>query len=180
MQALVPDGVYRWLSGRLSGCGAGVADQRPPPLAGDERETLGALLQYHRESLVRKVSGLDEAPARRRFVGSDTTLLWLVKHAAGAEARWVLWNFAHQVESVRGDTLLPEDTVAGVIEEYRATWAQVDAVVASASLEDQCSTLSTADTVNLRWVMTHLLEETARHAGHADILRELLDGQTGR
>ena len=159
---------------------AGVPDQKPPRLAGDERATLHALLQYHRVSLVRKVTGIDDTSARRRFVDSETTLLWLVKHAAGAEARWVLWSFAGQVDSVRDDAITPGDTIAAAIDEYRATWASVDAVVAAADLDDESRAVSGDDVVNLRWIVTHLLEETARHAGHADILRELIDGQTGR
>jgi phytoene/squalene synthetase len=155
-------------------------DLKPPRLAAGERETVQALLQYHRESLVRKVTGIDDAAARRRFVGSDTTLLWLLKHAAGAEARWVLWSFAHQLDSVRDDTVGPDDTLSALIDDYQTTWAAVDAVVAVASLDDKCPAVSGTDVVNLRWVLTHLLEETARHAGHADILRELIDGQTGR
>ena len=157
-----------------------MTDLKPPRFAAGERETLHALLQYHRESLVRKVTGIDDASARRRFVGSDTTLLWLVKHAAGAEARWVLWSFAGQVDAVRDDAVGPDDTLAGVTDEYRTTWVRVDAVVSAASLDDRCRAISGDDVVNLRWVVTHLLEETARHAGHADILRELVDGQTGR
>jgi hypothetical protein len=157
-----------------------MTDQKPPRFAASERETLHALLQYHRESLVRKATGIDDASARRRFVGSDTTLMWLVKHAAGAEARWVLWSFAGQVDGVRDDAVGPDDTLATVIDEYRTTWVRVDAVVSAASLDDRCRAISGDDVVNLRWVVTHLLEETARHAGHADILRELIDGQTGR
>lgn len=157
-----------------------MADQKPPRLVAGERETLHALLQYHRESLVRKVEGIDDDAARRRLVGSDTTLLWLVKHAAGAEQRWVLWGFAGKVDAVRDDTVSPADNIASVVAEYRDTWAQVDAVVAAADLEDTCKAISGDDVVNLRWIVTHLLEETARHAGHADILRELVDGQTGR
>jgi hypothetical protein len=159
---------------------ADVPDQKPPRFAADERETLHALLQYHRESLVRKVTGIDDESARRRFVGSDTTLLWLVKHAAGAEARWVLWSFAGQVDGVRDDAVGPDDSLSTAVDEYRTTWALVDFVVAAASLDDRCPAVSGSDVVNLRWVLTHLLEETARHAGHADILRERIDGQTGR
>ena len=156
-------------------------DLKPPRFVGDERETLHRLLQYHRDSLARKVADLDDASARRRLVGSDTKLLWLVKHAAGAEARWVLWSFARQQSGVRADdTIGPDDTVASVVADYRDTWSRVDAIVSAASLEDRCPALSGDGEVNLRWVLTHLLEETARHAGHADILRELIDGQTGR
>lgn len=155
-------------------------DQQPPRLAEDERKTLHALLQYHRDSLVRKVTGIDNASARHRFVGSDTTLLWLVKHAAGAEARWVLWSFAGQVDGVRDDAVSREDTLDGAVDDYRTIWASVDSVVSGASLDERCRAVSGDDVVNLRWIMTHLLEETARHAGHADILRELIDGQVGR
>lgn len=155
-------------------------DQKPPRLAAGERETLQALWQYHRESLLRKLEGIDEEAARRRIVPSETSLLWLVKHAAGAEMRWVLWSFAGAVDGVRDDALQPEDTIDTVANEYRETWTRVDAVVSSSNLDDRCRALSRADIVNLRWIAFHLLEETARHAGHADILRELIDGQTGR
>ena len=63
---------------------------------------------------------------------------------------------------------------------YRAAWARADAVAAAASLDQPCRPSSGQTPVNLRWVLTHLLEETVRHAGHADILRELIDGTTGR
>ena len=157
-----------------------MADQKPPRLVAGERETLHALWQYHRQSLVKKATGIDDEAARTRFVGSDTTLLWLLKHAAGTEMRWVLSGFAHQVDDVRADTIDADDTLDGVIAEYRATWERVDAVVASSDLDATCRAISGDDEVNLRWIVTHLLEETARHAGHADIIRELIDGQTGR
>lgn len=157
-----------------------VPDQKPPRLIGDERETLRTLWQYHRESLVRKVIDVDEDAARRRFVPSDTTLLWLIKHAAGAEMRWVLWSFAGQLNFVRDDAVEPDDTVNSVVAEYRDTWTRVDEVVSATGLDDECRAVSGDDVVNLRWIVVHLLEETARHAGHADILRELIDGQTGR
>ena len=159
---------------------AAVPDRKPPRLAADERRTVQALWQYHRESLVRKVQGIDDDLARRRLVPSETSLLWLVKHASGAEMRWVLWSFAGEVDGVRDDSVRPDDTLEAVIAEYETTWARVDGVVSAASLDDQCRALSGDDVVNLRWIVFHLLEETARHAGHADIIRELLDGQTGR
>jgi hypothetical protein len=65
-----------------------VPDQKPPKLDGGERETLQALLQYQRESLVRKVTGIDDGAARMTSVGSGTTLLWLMKHMARAETLW--------------------------------------------------------------------------------------------
>lgn len=155
-------------------------DRKPPRLVGDERGTLHALLQYHRESLVRKVEGVNEDDARRHLVNSDTTLHWLLKHTAGAAARWVLATFAGETEPIPEDGMRSDDTVASAVQRCRDIWARVDAVVATSDLEATCRSLSDDDTVNLRWIVTHLLEETARQAGHADILRELIDGQTGR
>jgi len=148
-----------------------------------ERETLQALLQYQRDSLVRKVAGLDDQAARQSPVGSGTTLLWLVKHMAHAESIWILHRFAGLETGVAGDTVAPDDTLRGAVGSYRRTWEQVDAVVVSAaSLDEGCSRADSESgpPVNLRWVLMHLLEETARHAGHADILREIIDGRTGR
>jgi Protein of unknown function (DUF664) len=157
-----------------------VPDRPPPRLEGDERETLRALLQYQRESVVRKVAGLDETAARRPLVGSGTTLLWLVKHLAWAEALWIAQRFAGDDEPLPDGTVQPDDTLASAVAAYRDIWRRVDAIVAAASLDDPCRNLARGAPVNLRWVLAHLLEETARHAGHADILRELIDGQTGR
>jgi hypothetical protein len=143
---------------------------------------LHALLQYTRESLVRKVEGVSDDDARRPFVPSDTTLLWLLKHVRMAELLWVCERFAHDGTVVPSDRVDVADTVAGAVAAYRATWAVTDAVVLGADpLDAVCRGPGAGDPpVNLRWVLAHLLEETARHAGHADILRELLDGSTGR
>ncbi len=156
-------------------------DQKPPRLVGDERETVHALLQYQRRSLVRKVAGVDDDAARRSAVGSGTTLLWLVKHMTRAESLWILCRFAGQDVAIPDDTVDPDDTVEGVIDAYEETWQRTDKVVAATpSLDEGCRDVGDEAQVNLRWVLMHLLEETARHAGHADILRELFDGRTGR
>lgn len=140
-----------------------------------------ALLQFQRESLVRKVADVDEGSARKPLVGSGTTLLWLMKHMARAETMWILHRFAGQDFRVPDDTVREDDTLAAAVDAYRATWASVDAIVsAAASLDRSCQKVGDEEPANLRWVLMHLLEETARHAGHADILRELIDGHTGR
>jgi uncharacterized damage-inducible protein DinB len=158
-----------------------VADHKPPRLAGGEAETLRALLQFQRESLLRKVEGLDEAAARRQLVGTATTLLWLVKHMARAEVTWVLYRFAGQDIAVPADQPDASDTLAAATAEYRVTWRRVDQIAfGDSSLDELCRRQDVEPPVSLRWVLMHLLEETARHAGHADILRELIDGQTGR
>jgi hypothetical protein len=158
-----------------------MADRKSPKLEGDERQTVTALLQFQRESFVRKVTDVDEASARTALVDSGTTLLWLVKHLAQAESLWILQRFAGQEVDLPDATVHPDDTVDGAVAAYRATWRRVDAVVSSApSLDERCRDTGDVDGANLRWVLMHLLEETARHAGHADILRELIDGHTGR
>jgi uncharacterized damage-inducible protein DinB len=154
-----------------------MVDRKPPRMAGGERETLIGLLRFQRESLVRKVTGLDDEAARRRLVGSETTLLWLVNHLAWAEELWLAHRFAEQDKATLPQ---PRDTIAEAVEAYRATWKRVDAIVAAAELDDLSRRNEDAPPVNLRWILAHLLEETARHAGHADILRELIDGETGR
>jgi len=158
-----------------------VPDQKPPRLVAGERETLLALLQYQRDSLVRKVTGVDDDAARRSPVGSGTSLLWLTKHMAGAEITWIVVRYAGEQVPPRDDSVQPGETLAAAVDNYVATWARVDAIVAAApDLEASCRNVGNESPVNLRWVLMHLLEETARHAGHADILRELADGNTGR
>jgi hypothetical protein len=138
-----------------------------------------ALLQFQRESLLRKLTGLDSEAVRRRLVDSETTLMWLVKHLTRAEPMWLALRFAGQDVVLPEEAVLPSDTVESVSAAYQAAWAESDAIAAAASLDDPCRR-HPEPVPNLRWVLTHMLEETARHAGHADILRELIDGRTGR
>jgi hypothetical protein len=158
-----------------------MADRKPPRLAAGESETVRALLQYQRDSLVRKAAGLDAAAVRQAPVPSGTNLLWLIKHMTRAEITWILYRFAGQDVEIPADEPEPGDTLAAVTAAYQATWRRIDAVAfAQPSLDEPCRRPDAQPPVNLRWVLLHLLEETARHAGHADILRELTDGQTGR
>jgi uncharacterized damage-inducible protein DinB len=157
-----------------------MVDKKPPRSFGDERDVLMTLLQYQRESLARKVVGVDDEAARQSPVNSGTTLLWLIRHLAGAERLWIIHRFAggqqpplaHEASS---------DTVDSALAAYRQTWADVDTVIAATASLDQASVIGDdSGRPTLRWILAHLLEETARHAGHADILRELIDGATGR
>jgi hypothetical protein len=157
-----------------------MADLRPPARHGDERETLMSLLQFQRESFVRKVTGIDDEAARRRLVPSATTLFWLTRHLTYAELIWVVIRFAgERVELPDPDS--GDGTIDWAIDQYQQTWRMVDALIArEASLDGMCRNFEREPNVDLRWVIAHLLEETARHAGHADIIRELIDGSTGR
>jgi len=158
-----------------------VADLKPPRLDGGERETLLALLDYQRESLIRKLAGLDGASARLSPVDSGTSLLWLIVHLTRAEVTWVSDRFAGLDIDVPDDGVAVDLAPADAIDRYRQGSRFADRVIlGAASLDEPCRRPDAPAPVNLRWVVMHLLEETARHAGHADILREWLDGQTGR
>jgi hypothetical protein len=157
-----------------------VADRKPPRIDGDDRRVLGALLQFQRESLAGKIDGVDEWDARRALVSSGTSLLWLARHVARAESLWLEVRFAGAEPTVPDDTVGPDDTVAAALDAYRAVWSRSDAIVAGAGLDERCRAADAGDPPTLRWVLAHLLQETARHAGHADILREQIDGATGR
>jgi hypothetical protein len=164
-----------------------MADRKPPRVDGDDRRVLGELLQFQRESLASKIDGVDEWDARRALVPSGTSLLWLARHMARAEDLWLRVRFAgaEPAGGVGGveDTVGPDDTVTAALDAYRAVWPLSDAIVAAADLDDRCRGADSADDTDpptLRWVLAHLLQETARHAGHADILREQIDGATGR
>lgn len=127
------------------------------------------------------MSGVDEAAVRESPVPSGTTLLWLMQHMARAESLWIVQRFAGTRDEIADEDSDSDDTMAAAIATYRRTWERVDAIIDdTASLDELCRNLGDDTPLNLRWVLLHLLEETARHAGHADILRELIDGETGR
>ncbi|HEY4929136.1 MAG TPA: DinB family protein [Acidimicrobiales bacterium] len=158
-----------------------MTDHRSPRIEADELSTLMALLQYQRESLVRKVEGVTPVQAAWSPVPTGTNLLWLVTHMADAEQTWMVRRFAGLPTDV-GEEPPPEgDGLAHAVGQYRATWVTVDALVAGADGPDApCLGDETIPPATLRWVLAHLLEETARHAGHADIIREMVDGTVGR
>jgi hypothetical protein len=165
-----------------------VADRKPPRLAGGELETLVELLRYQRASLVRNAEGMTDEQAKWSPVPSGTSLLWLVSHMADAEETWLLQRFAGRPvtptpapSGSEGPDGPEGSEVTAAITRYRAVWSVTDAVVAASGDPDaRCVGDDTLPPVDLRWVLAHLLEETARHAGHADILRELVDGAVGR
>jgi hypothetical protein len=118
---------------------------------------LHALLQFQRESLVRKVDGLDESAARWSPVGSGTNLLWLITHMAGAEARWGLHRFAglEPVPSGGATSVGSDSTLAAAVAAYREGWQRVDAVAfaSAASLDELCRRPDAEPPATLRWVL---------------------------
>jgi hypothetical protein len=157
-------------------------DRRTPFVNTDERETLVAFLDYLRVAIVAKVEGLSDADARRALVPSGTSVLGLVKHLTMVEVSWFQWSFAGLDVAIPSDRLTDDDRIDAVVTAYRAACAHNNEIVATTSdLTAMCARKPpTAEPMSLRWILVHMVEETGRHAGHADILREQLDGETGR
>ena len=156
------------------------------PLTGGEKESLLAAIERHRDVVRWKVQGLDDDQLRRQVTPSGTSLLGLVKHLAAGEYGWFCDTFGRPTEPLPFDEddpdadlrVAPDESTADVLAFYDRARAAANEVVAELQLEDT-GTAWFGDTVTLRWVMVHMLEETCRHAGHMDIVRELLDGATG-
>ncbi|GAA0382989.1 DinB family protein [Microbispora corallina] len=158
--------------------------ERVPLNDGGELDTALAFLSFARSCVLKKVDGVDEEQLRRRLVVSDTTLLGLVQHLTDAERYWFGYTLAGdpQYADVGFSMLVAPDRSADqVIADYRAAIAESDAHIRAADGLDVRTSHPVADEpLTLRWVLAHMTSETVRHAGHADILRELVDGVTGR
>ena len=165
-------------------------DGREEPGFGlDERAMLLGWLNFHRETAIFKLEGLSEEDARRRPVStSQLTPLGIVYHLALVEWGWFRSAFAGEPQSTiweeSGDDDIEFKTVkpvAEVIAFYREQIALSDAIIAGASLDDvgQPKRESRDSPPTMRWIIMHMIEETARHNVHLDLLRELVDGATG-
>jgi uncharacterized damage-inducible protein DinB len=156
------------------------------PFTGSEKESLRVALQRHRDVVLWKLEGLDDEQLRRPMTPSGTSLLGLVKHLASVEYAWFCEPFERPTEPLPFDDddpdadlrVEPHETTADVVAFYRRAWAAADTVIEEVGLEETGKAWF-GDDVSLRWVLIHMVEETARHAGHLDIVRELLDGVTG-
>jgi uncharacterized damage-inducible protein DinB len=149
-----------------------------PRGSSDERELFLRWLRFLRGAVIRKVEDLSDVQARWRPDGALISLLGIINHLTHVEWRWIDGAMLGK-ETSRSDlefTPGPELTVAAALASYRARAATTDDLVRTTSLTEPCLTEEGAD---LRWVLLHLINETARHAGHADATRELLDGTTG-
>lgn len=159
------------------------------PLNGTELEMLNSFLEYHRATLLWKVRGVSDADLRRNSVPTSTmTLLGLVKHLAYVERSWFQFRFKKEdvtfpwsKEDPDADWRIePDETTQSVLNLYAEECEKSRQIVAASSLDDPAAR-SRADgtSPSLRWIMYHMIEETARHNGHADLLREAIDGATG-
>jgi uncharacterized damage-inducible protein DinB len=166
-----------------------------PPTAGSERDTLTGFLGWHRGTLELKCSGLDAtALARRSVEPSSLSLLGLVRHMADVERIWFRRIMAGQDAVYRFssredrdgdfDNVQPDPAmVAEAWQAWREEIAFADQFVAAAPDLDLAAERLTSDgreRMSLRWVLNHMIEEYARHNGHADLLRERIDGAVGQ
>jgi hypothetical protein len=165
-------------------------DRAMPPLQADERTTLGSWLDFYRATLVLKCDGLTDEQLRTTSVPpSPMTLLGLVQHMAEVERNWfrrvLLGEQVPPIHDPAADPAGPDggfDLADGVtFDAARATWegevARARANCADRGLEETSPFMD--GQVTLRWIYNHMIAEYARHAGHADLIRERLDGVTG-
>jgi hypothetical protein len=156
------------------------ADSPPPRTGNSEAEVLRGFLDYLRSSIAAKVEDAPEPQVRTAGVPSGTNLLGLLRHLTFVEYAIFLggqvtdWQATFQVA--------PADSVSDVVARYRQTVERANRVL------DGCTDLGEPvprpgperPAPSLRWALAHMIEETGRHAGHADILREQIDGAVGR
>jgi uncharacterized damage-inducible protein DinB len=159
---------------------------RPGPLTGGEKETLYFSLNRHRDVILWKLEDLSDEDLRRAMTPTGTNLLGLVKHLASVEYTWFCETFGRESHSIPFDEsdpdadmrAAPDETTAEILDYYARARAASDQVIEELDL-DTIGRAWSGESVSLRWVIVHMLEETARHAGHMDIVRELIDGATG-
>ncbi|MEU8819589.1 DinB family protein [Actinoplanes sp. NPDC048796] len=153
--------------------------------------TLHRYLQQAREALVWKLDGLSEYDARRPLVSTGTNLLGLVKHMAGVEGGYFGETFgrpfAEPMPWMDPDAewnadmwATPEESREAIIALYRRVWAHSDETIAALPVDGPGRVSWWGDEpVTLHQILVHVTAETHRHAGHADIVRELIDGAAG-
>lgn len=155
-----------------------------PRVDAGELDTALAFLSFARHCVLKKADGLSDEQLRRVLVASGTSILGLVQHLAEAERYW----FGHHLVGAAWDAdreygmTVPADRAAGdVLRDYRAATEDSDRAIRTVGDPDARIAVPVEGNRHpLRWVMAHMTSETARHAGHADILREQIDGTTGR
>ena len=154
----------------------------------DERTTAIGLLDFLRATVVEKASGLTDDQARRATSPpSDMTVMGLAKHLTAVERWWFSIDFAGldvtppwpDGADVDGFAVEPDDTLAEVLAEYEREVTASNAAIAGSSF-DALARQPPDEPFHLRYAVAHMIEETARHCGHLDLLRQALDGTTGQ
>ena len=163
-------------------------DRTQPPLAAPEREMLAAWLDFHRDTLAVRCAGLTDSQLRQRAVPpASLSLLGLVRHMAEGEHQWFTlvlggeqapWPYYTDVNPDADFDDVDGADVAEAFRTWRAACASARALVAAAPSLDVTGRQDGRE-FSLRWIMVHMIEEYARHNGHADLLRQRIDGVTG-
>jgi len=160
-----------------------------PPVA-DEREGLMAYLEHQRHVLRVAAFGLTDEQARATPTPSALSVGGLIKHCAAMERSWMGTVLQRKRDGAEGEyeagfRLEPGETVADILALHRHAASETDGILADLALDHPVPVPRDApwfpkdvDAWSVRWVLLHLIEETARHAGHADIIREAVDGAT--
>jgi uncharacterized damage-inducible protein DinB len=161
------------------------SQRRPVPrIDAPELETALAFLDFQREAMLIKCDGLSDEQLRAVLVDTGTNLLGLVAHLTVSEDYWFSHNLAGRDERPKWDfgMQVPADTSPDeVFAAYREAWRASNKIVREfADLSRPTAVTIDGQHLPARWVLAHMTAETARHTGHADIIRELLDGATGR
>lgn len=156
------------------------------PVTGTEKEMLQVSLDRHRDVVVWKIEGLDDEQVRRQLVPSGTSMLGVVKHLAAVEYGWFGLQFEREHEPLPFDEddedadfrVGASETTEEVLAFYERARTFADKSIEELDMDATGAGWADRE-LSLRWVLIHMIEETARHAGHMDILRELVDGTAG-
>jgi hypothetical protein len=159
---------------------------------GGEKELLHAHLRINREVLLWKLDGLSDDELRRPMTPTGTNLVGLVKHMTGVEGAYLCDAFGRPRPALAWESAedasygefsdmyaTPEEKTSGLIADYHAACAAADRTIEEIDLDTEGRHPVVGITINLRWMLINVLQDTLRHAGHADIVRELIDGVAG-
>ncbi|WP_027346996.1 DinB family protein [Hamadaea tsunoensis] len=161
-------------------------ERRRPPQAAGERETLTAMLDFSRATVLQKVAGLTDEQAFAAPVPPSTlTPAGIVKHLTGVERFWFSIDFAgldlpwpwSEEDPHGGFPIAPGETIEELASAYAAECERSRSSIVDADLDEVAR--GEDQTFTLRYALVHMIEETARHCGHLDLLRERTDGATG-
>jgi len=158
------------------------------PVAGNEKEVLAGFLDHYRATILAICEGLSDEDLRRPMVPSGTTILGMIKHLAYVERGWFQETIAGErvefpfdADDPEADLRVePEESTEEILDLYRSECTRSRQIIEAVSLDDLARGEERSADYNVRWVVVHMIEETARHAGHADIIREQLDGTVGK
>jgi len=166
---------------------------KPDRRLDDPKEVLLGFLDYYRSVIARKIGGLTDAELRESRLPSGWSPLGLVKHLVYMERRWLRWGFlAEQIPDPYGDQdqpgrwhAGPGDTAVDLVAALHAAGEETRAIASAADLADisapggRFTDDDPRPRPTLAWILAYVLQEYARHAGHLDVARELIDGSTG-